>query len=294
MNYLADHQTFTTKHELNEAVNEHITANNHELNATDRDVLLAISRHAVKFPGAAHLKAETLARIVSKSTITVRRAIKKLVRLQIIEKRPFIRKVKKGSGANLLLILPFNDNPEVITRPEAEKPVPTRDEQPKSENEPISFKTLNTLLKTLRKETRLGYSFTPKNVPETFINAVKPFFDEAAEIYRLWGKAVLVHKKFNLNHVLEEYTDMAIEAFKQSVYAYKHRKIRKDFNGYFYGTLLRMFAYKKREETFASHPSIFNWLEDQGEESADWQQEVKQLMEREDREVMFMDEDIPY
>lgn len=133
-------------------------------------------------------------------------------------------------------------------------------EQPKK----ISTKYLSfnkNLLKILRKENRLGITFTPNNVPQLFIKAVKTFFDEAKDIYILWGKALLAYKNINLANPIEEYTSIAIDAFKQTIFAHKHRKIKRDFKGYFYGTLRNMFTYQKREETFKNHPLIFNWLE---------------------------------
>lgn len=234
MNYLADHQTFASKHELNEAVNEHITANNYELNATDRDVLMTISRHAVKFPGAAHLKAETLAGKVGKSIITVRRVIRKLVRLQIIEKRPFIRKVKKGSGANILLILPFNDNPVMITRSDTEKPVPARDEQSKSEKETVYSLNLN-------KSFTNTYQAAP-----TFYNRFKNFIfstigENQSVVSKLYGvykghsSAFTKHGAFSR----EEVEHAGYEALRASVMATKNKRI-KNIAGYYNGTLDRM------------------------------------------------------
>lgn len=175
-------------------------------------------------------------------------------------------------------------------------PCESKDEEP----EKVSTKYLSfnkNLLKILRKENRLGYTFTPKNVPQTFIKSVKPFFDEAADIYHLWGKAILAYKKFNLSQVLEAYEEIVIEAFKQSVFAHKHKKIRKDFTGYFYGTLIRMFTYKKREESFNSHPTIFNWLEEEENTFSapqGWKKKISSLMQKEDQLTQFDPEEIPY
>lgn len=97
---------------------------------------------------------------------------------------------------------------------------------------------------------------------------------------------------------LEQYTEIVIDALKQSVYALKQWKIRKDFKGYFYGTLLKMFTYQKRRETFSSHPSIFNWLEDQEEKSAGGIQngrtEIQEIRTREERDLDDWIEELPY
>ncbi|MET1032147.1 helix-turn-helix domain-containing protein [Domibacillus tundrae] len=158
------------------------------------------------------------------------------------------------------------------------------------------------LLKILRKENRLGHTFTPKNIPQEFVKTVKPFFDDATDIYTLWGKALLAYKKFSLVYTLEHYVEVVIDGFKQSVFAYKQRRIRKDFNGYFYGTLFKLFTYKKREETFANHPTIFNWLEDHEEtvslnqeiKKKSWRQEIEDLMEKENQRLGANVEEIPY
>lgn len=180
-----------------------------------------------------------------------------------------------------------------------EIPCESKDDHPKK----VSTKYLSfskDLLKILRKENRLDYTYTPKNVPETFVKTVKPFFSEAKDIYTLWGKAVLAYQKFSLSNVLEDYSETVIEAFRQSIFAHKHRKIRKDFTGYFYGTLMKMFTYKKREETFDNHPTFFNWLENPKKEYSlrfekkSWQQEIENLIAKEERTLAFELEEIPY
>jgi hypothetical protein len=181
-----------------------------------------------------------------------------------------------------------------------EIPCESKGEQPKK----VSTKYLSfnkNLLKILRKENRLGVTYTPKNVPQPFIQEVKPFFDEATDIYTLWEKALLAYKKFSLANPIEEYTNIAIGAFKQTVFAHKHRKIKKDFKGYFYGTLMNMFTYQKREETFENHPSIFNWLEEKDDvfamakkKAKNWREEIAELMAKEERMYAIYKEEIPY
>lgn len=138
------------------------------------------------------------------------------------------------------------------SKPEEQKKVPTKY---------LSFK--KNLLKILRKENRLGIPFVPKHIPESFVQNVKPFFDDAITINTLWEKASLAYRQFkSMKEPLVNYIEIINDAFKQTVFAYKSRKIRNDFNGYFFGTLKNMFTYQQREETFADHPIFFNWLED--------------------------------
>lgn len=161
------------------------------------------------------------------------------------------------------------DLPEYQAKCQAEiveKPCESKAEEPKKvPTLYLSFK--KNLLKALRKENRLGLSYTPKNVPEPFVKAIEPFFDEASEAYSLWGKVLLAYKQFDLSNTIEEYVDIAVDAFKQTVFAHKHRKIKKDFKGYLYGTLIKMFTYQRRQETFENHSEIYNWLEEGPSES---------------------------
>ncbi|MFG6496225.1 hypothetical protein P8610_12735 [Fictibacillus sp. UD] len=108
----------------------------------------------------------------------------------------------------------------------------------------------------------LDYTFVPNTVPNIFIHTVKPFFDGANEIYTFWQKALLAYKKFNFNTPLEHMTTIVIEAFKTTVFYYKHRNIKTTFVQYFYGTLTAMLSAEKRREhaQYSSKPR-YNWLD---------------------------------
>ena len=139
MNYLSDYQPFSDKKELNEAVSSHFDRCHFELNETDREILLMLSRYSVKYPGVAHLKASTIAKAVKKSNRTVQRSIRKMEHLLIIEKKPFIRQVSGGFGANLYIFLPSNVISELSPRGDEAKPDRSTVEAAISENEPILF-----------------------------------------------------------------------------------------------------------------------------------------------------------
>ena len=110
-NYLTDYAYFTNKYDLDEAASQHKQANWNAMNHTDRDVLDVIRRYSVKF-GAAHLKHDTIAKAIGKSNATVRRAIRKLNQLEIIDRIHYIRPVMNGLGANIYAIRPYHDTPK--------------------------------------------------------------------------------------------------------------------------------------------------------------------------------------
>ncbi|MCZ2259160.1 hypothetical protein [Sporosarcina sp. G11-34] len=104
--YLTDHAYFNNKNDMDEAVKQHVSAHSDNLNATDRAVLDTIRQYSITC-GAAHLKHGTIESTVKKSNATVRRVIRKLERLDIIERIHYIRPVMSGLGANIYVVKPF-------------------------------------------------------------------------------------------------------------------------------------------------------------------------------------------
>ena len=137
MQYLKSHQPFATKRELNEAVSSHLYRCNFELNKTDRSVIEMLSRYAVKYPGVAHLKLDTLSRAIKKTTRTIQRSIRKLEELKIVERKPFTREVSGGFGANLYIFLPSSVISELSPRQEPIRHTATTEEHTNFENEEI-------------------------------------------------------------------------------------------------------------------------------------------------------------
>ena len=252
MHYLIEYQTFESKHQLNEAISEHLTANKYELNETDRDVLLAISRHAVKFPGAAHLKAATLAGIIGKSTITVRRSINKLVNLNVIEKRSFTRKVSGGFGANLLIVLPFGDNSQMITRQDAEKPVESTDEPSENESEPFNSFNLN---QEHVLDTDLPKNALKNALPERLFNTISPHFN-IDELYEIIGILFRSKASIDRNITLEGNEELYIESFNAAKYAYKRGKVKK-FKSYLYSAWQTVTSQIKRKTVRGGMVDLF-------------------------------------
>ena len=106
IDYLADYAYFTSKEDIEHAVRQHRTMNRKDLNDTDRNVLNVIRRDTIRF-GAAHLKHDTMANEIGESNATVRRAIRKLEKLGIIDRLHYIRPVMSGLGANIYVIKPY-------------------------------------------------------------------------------------------------------------------------------------------------------------------------------------------
>lgn len=129
--------------------------------------------------------------------------------------------------------------------------------------------TYNLSLKDLNKYIRndanfkLSPDYVPSFIPTAFKDAVRPFFPYADDIYELWGKVRLAYRISDLNQPLEHLEFVAIQAFKETVFAYKKKRIKNTFRAYFYGTLRGLFAVERRREVQRNSNSVlfYNFLE---------------------------------
>lgn len=104
--YLKQYAYFTNKFDLDHTVTLHKEANWEAMNNTDRAILDILRQYSVKY-GAAHLKHSTIEQIVKKSNATVRRSLRKLCKLKIIDRIHYVRPVMNGLGANIYAVKPF-------------------------------------------------------------------------------------------------------------------------------------------------------------------------------------------
>jgi len=236
MKYLADYQPFGNKAELNNVVSSHFDRCHFELNETDRSVLLMLSRYAVKYPGVAHLKTSTIANKIKKSDRTIQRAIRKLERLLIIERKPFLRQVSGGFGANLYIFLPPNVISELSPREEATEPDTPMVGDIKTENEPILFiSTKDSYIHNTYEQVTVTHYTRFKNCVQSFKGE-----DNQPLISRLYGvyrAQVLRLLKFDIYKEKKEiFEALSIQAINITFQATKNKKIRNLF-GYYDGVL---------------------------------------------------------
>lgn len=133
--YLKPHTSFTSVQEMDEHVDKHL--NYHELTKSEKAILRNISQHALATPGAAHLKAQTIADKLSLSTKTVYRAVKNMQEQGILKKLPQT-KMNGIKGANIYVICPYV--PSILSeRTEDETPTVASVEDPKPTDQSFSF-----------------------------------------------------------------------------------------------------------------------------------------------------------
>jgi hypothetical protein len=265
LNYetIETYTSFSTIEEMDQAVRGFLYKHKSSLSDGTIKVLTFIWRHSVKVIGVSFAKYDYIAEHVQLSRRTVIRVIKTLESLAIIKKIPTARMNGK-QGVNLLVIQPFqhidslknNMSPQdvtvLVTPNKTEnkqsslcenklKPTNVNEQhdphQPTAASQEVEF--------DLHQE--LDTSFLPDSVHKEFVQAAKPFFS-AIDIYKLWKRVLLAHKKTNLDGNVNDVIETVISAFKQTVFLKKMGRIHSTFEGYFYRVVYENFILEKRWE----------------------------------------------
>ncbi|MCU7746765.1 helix-turn-helix domain-containing protein [Priestia megaterium] len=126
----------------------------------------------------------------------------------------------------------------------------------------LSLKDFNKYIRN-NVNVKLSSDYVPSFIPTSFKNTVKPFFPYADDIYKLWGKVRLAYKISRLEQPLEDLVFIAVQAFKETVFAYKRKRIKDTFEAYFFGTLRGLFSVERRREVqrISDNPLFYNFLE---------------------------------
>lgn len=248
--YLQDYKTFNSKTELNEAVAAHLS--NNKLNKTERDVLWMLSQYSVKYYGASHLKAQTIADKVEKSIRTVRRVLKRLEQLNIILPIRTTRKVMGGKGANIFKILPYDDlknNNDTLNLSHCEQPekvVTTSVSKSKKNNEP--FSSLNKLSNTDDTQESINTKDKIKNnklkksllktIPSSIAKTLDVFFDDYQDIYKIYGTMLKAKSNAPFEVQFEEDEGLFNDALMNVIRRFKTGKVA-NLHGYLYKTIIQ-------------------------------------------------------
>ncbi len=235
--HLAEYATFDSVEELN----HHVNGFRDKTTETEFKVLWFISKYAVKFIGAAHLKLATIADGIGMSSKTVQRAIKSLIEIEAIQKAKTTRPIKGGQGANIYQILPSYDldvQAQMSKREEAEKPHDDKIQQGKSEKQTAS--SLNSKSSSLnkRKDAPIKANFVAHWVPKHFADLVSYFYSDASTIQEFWKVIKQCNKpdgRGNLAFNSDQELTIGVRAMKEFVMKVKAGVRMNNIFGYFNG-----------------------------------------------------------
>ncbi|CAM3802497.1 hypothetical protein [Alkalicoccus chagannorensis] len=260
MRHLSEASTFETKADLNAAVADHLRACRAHITDTDYAVLSFVAQHAVKYPGAAQLKADTIASGVDKSNATARRSLRKLAALGVLAKRQLLRPKSGGWGANVYVIQRpaqshdhSHDHSPDSASPRRPKPQPAN--QP---GETTSKATSNKPEYTNDTETPLPAAMLRANMPKAVYKALAPYFD-ARELYGLAGAVFKAKSRHSNDIIIEHHAAEFTDVLRAAVLRYKAGKVKPGkLQGYVYTAVSRLCtAITVREKLGARE---YDWL----------------------------------
>ncbi|MBS4198633.1 helix-turn-helix domain-containing protein [Bacillus sp. FJAT-49732] len=274
--HLANYATFDNVEELN----HHVNGFRDKTTSTEFKVLWFISKYAVKFVGAAHLKLETIANGISMSIKTVQRAIKSLIDMEAIQKVNTTRPIKGGQGANIYQIQPSYDldvQAQMSKRECDETQHGSNVQQGKSEKQTaysLSNKSINSINTYTAQETDGDTHYSKPY--SSFIKTVGYFIDDRKTASKMYGIYLAQTKHIKNSFDQISLLDTAISAIRTTFLTTKKKEI-KSITGYFNGVLDRKLDHlymQTMEQTwdenanedmnsyYSTNPTLYNWLDD--------------------------------
>ncbi|MCP3025392.1 helix-turn-helix domain-containing protein [Halobacillus sp. A5] len=264
---------FTSTEELNLSIRGFLYKFKYELNETIISIYRLIANHAVKFTGICFMKYSTIAKQINKSESTVKRSLKVLKDLKALEVHRTTRtsgRVRGGFGHNVFVLCDMsNELSKMNHRQNDEKLCEVQSEHFKNSEETSPAESGNLLDKrssnNVGNKGQLNHTYLPDTIPNEFVEVVKPFFNNASDIYTLWLRVQNVCKSVKLKQSSETYVNIAIQVFKGAVFMQKNNKIRTSFIQYFYGGLKARLLKQASKEKYNGHGLLqYDWI---GEEA---------------------------
>lgn len=233
-------------------------------------LLEVLKRHSCKQLGVSYMCKNTISSYLNVSYKTVQRLMKKLESLGMIKQIATKRKSDMRQTANAIVIVPFIVEEEVSDKNHTELTVKC----PTNKTTSISLKQKN--IKNIRNSNAnpqnvdnsvnksvdniefYDYTYVSSNVPTRFIDSVRPFFNNAKDIYKLWSRLNLAANKTKVNFVVADHIDVFVKTFKETIFSYKQNKVRKDIIGYMYGAWKNKMVEVARQ---LNNNEFYNWME---------------------------------
>lgn len=239
--YLSRYAKFSSIEEMDAAASRHLDIHWNKVNKTDRAVLEMIRCYSVKYL-AAHLKHETIEKKLNLSNSTVRRTLRKLEKLQIIERIHYVRPVMSGLGANIYVILPVDDQGNLDRGTNEKEADESEDSRPHFENEPSFYqsKSLEDPIKTSQPAAeKCSTTLFGKMKSLLSISGDASKAREFFGIHRVLSRKML---KFEIHQEKGQlFEELAHRATRIAVMAQKTKTIR-NLPGYFKGVLRQLIS----------------------------------------------------
>ncbi|QSX18467.1 helix-turn-helix domain-containing protein [Priestia megaterium] len=226
--------------QLNEAVRHYRKQFCNQLNKTQLSVLDVLKCHSAKYTGVSFLTKAKIGKLVDKSRATVIRVCKHLEELGVIKQYDMKRSSDMQQTACAIVIQPFIEQVQEQTKIDN-----ATQEAAEMQHQKTLHKTTNNN-KAIRKESVTNTTIPmPKFIPSEFAELASLYYNDTKTVFELWGKVRLAYTHSKVEQPLGELTSVAIAAFRESIAAFKLRKLRNgssldSLRGYLYGTMRKM------------------------------------------------------
>lgn len=271
---------FTSKEEMNEHLTKFRQQYCYELNETDKDLLLHISRYACRYLGVSYLKVATMSKAIKKSERTVKRSLKKLESLGIIKRYRNFRRVLGGFGASIIQIQQYVTSP-VSLREEEEKPCDSKVESRFSKTKPINLSKHKEFINTyknvlisneVKKHLKLSFDEMTLYQKIKYLVSATIGSDKVSEVSRvIFGNVNKALKLKNFKENATKVNEIALDSLKLTLGAFKDGRV-KNVYGYLNGIINKKLdelayefineIYLDSEPVVAINGTIYNWLDE--------------------------------
>ncbi|WP_458411763.1 hypothetical protein ACNQFZ_12970 [Schinkia sp. CFF1] len=233
---------FSSLKEFNTHMEMWLLEHKHEFSKAELVGLKRLVRFSAKIPGVCNAKIGTVLKAIHEeyndngiSRSTFKRMILKAKKLGILQVHETER--KNGSQSSNLYI--FNRFPTTNNEPPKQEKLDHHNET----SNPIKTNqnNINKRMNDDQPRQRLDYTFTNEQVPTSFVQWVKIYFNDAKIIEEFWRMVKIAAYQNNCENDSEQVLSIAIAAFKQLMRKIKFTKAVKKPIAYFYGIVKKKF-----------------------------------------------------
>lgn len=258
---------FTSVGAFNKQISQWMKIYEKDFTKSEKVALIRLTRYSVKVVGVANVKIATVLKVIHEeygghgiSRSTFKRMLVKAKTIGMID----IIELERNSGGQSSNLYVFQSYPTTeVDNTVRQSSVKTRKTEYKMTNYELidsishptelpnneqlnhhktkdNSKTKDQKMNTKKRKESLDHSYTSDNVPDSFKNLVKSFFDSCDTIEEFWKMVQISAYKHDCDKGLALITDVATQSFKQTIRAMKKKVIRKPI-AYFYGVLNKKF-----------------------------------------------------
>jgi hypothetical protein len=237
--------TFNSVEELNETVRTYRDVINASKARSQKKrnalaILEWLKRHSCKFAGVSWKGKRKIAADLGMSDKTVTRICAWLEEIGLIRQYEMKRSSDMRQTSNAIVIQP--------TQPEmSDKTANKTGETVLPKKQLHNLKQNHNKIRKERANLQQDNITLPipAHIPADFANLVTSYYRDTKTVFELWGKVRLAYIHSNVDRPLEEVTDIAVNAFRESIAAIKLRRLKKgnsldSLRGYLYGTTRKM------------------------------------------------------